>query len=659
MSAKQPLEIKAFSGINSTNLRHLGQFASGKNFYTKGGILYPRSGSAEWGGKAFSGSINSLMVWNKPGIVPRLLVHTRSELWAYNVLEWEQITGTFNGNTMTGANHLGVEFLATGSSIGFIDLESGNYFESVTPTNKFDKVAVWKFRVFGWGYTANYSSYLWLCGYDADGNIDRTVWPADFFVAVGEDAGDSIQALIPFQNHALVLKELGVYTVYGNDEEDFEISSKISNAGVHSYWAVARVGNLAIWYGDEGVYAYAGGGIPYKISAPIDHLLKRSYPENVAVGTATRFYLSVPDRVYGKTTLFVYDIEEKEWYVWEYPYVITSMVYWPDDDYILAGTWDGKIYRLNTGTKDGIKNIVIEGELVFTTATDIKIKRIWGTVRTLGNNDETFDDAVNSAKIWTITNQGGTGTQVYSNGESILTPQENTINSVSMRASGSFSSVKVNAKLVSDGVNANKYADICIGSGTITGINGANSWWHSVLSNGYVMSLQTEGNASGLIFYRMDNGTSVFLGEGQSPTDWHTQYHDYQININNGVVQFLVDGVNVGSFNDSTYESGDILISQGEYANGVGAILHINNVSATPNIFWKLNLNWSIKSEKGTRSATGTSLFCEKGEDLIKTIELIKIPGSPKGKTTIIKFNTSNQIELYELNPILKLYKVK
>lgn len=209
-----------------------------------------------------------------------------------------------------------------------------------------------------------------------------------------------------------------------------------------------------------------------------------------------------------------------------------------------------------------------------------------------------FSDPQKSQALWEVQTYGGNGAQQYASGESILTPEQGLINSVTMRAHGSFRSVKVRAKLESDGVNPTRYLDICIGSGPIVDTDDGTDqkWWHTALAYGYVLGLQTEGASNGLVLSRRDGPgvKRVALGYGQAPADWTTQYHDYEIQIYEGGVRFLVDGAVVGDFKDTRYSAGDILISQGEYLSGAGAILHVDSVHAATGVQWvPLGTFWS------------------------------------------------------------------
>ena len=66
---------------------------------------------------------------------------------------------------------------------------------------------------------------LYFCGYDDNSMIDPTVWPPTFTLNVGGTVGSPIFGAFDAGNVLLVLTENSYTPIYGNTEEDFEVST--------------------------------------------------------------------------------------------------------------------------------------------------------------------------------------------------------------------------------------------------------------------------------------------------------------------------------------------------------------------------------------------------------------------------------------------------
>jgi hypothetical protein len=238
--------------------------------------------------------------------------------------------------------------------------------------------------------------------------------------------------------------------------------------------------------------------------------------------------------------------------------------------------------------------IVTANALVFETGTDnLMISHSAGLMLVDAANppvgeestDDLSDEPTTSAE-WTYSNQGGSGSHSQTGGIVVLTPQQNVNNSVAMRRTAdSHTSVKVRGKMVSDGTNATRLLNICIGSGAIVDMNdgGTTKWWNTTLEAGYTIMLLDKGSSTGILLAKRPGSVGAFidLGSGQAPSDWDTAYHDYELRIAGGRVQVYVDDVLRIDVEDSSYQFGDILIAQGEYVDGRGAIGNIDSITWT------------------------------------------------------------------------------
>ena len=200
-----------------------------------------------------------------------------------------------------------------------------------------------------------------------------------------------------------------------------------------------------------------------------------------------------------------------------------------------------------------------------------------------GNNVfEFFDDfngsILNTSK-WTTVVKGVGGSSGISGGNAILSPTANTISSVSLLSSNTFTNnitIEIRRKQAS---NSN-YLDFSLGSGSVTDENnGTSNWWHTTLNQGYWWYFQnTSSPINGI--YLMNNASKSSIGTTAYSID--TSYYLIQkMTLNpSGAVTQSNNGTQIISGTDATFVNTpkNLLISQGEYTSGAGDPQYIDYI---------------------------------------------------------------------------------
>lgn len=399
MAEKVAMYVKAFGGINKLHTRQLGQASEGKNFWTKNGVLVTREGCTILPGVPLFNFVRSIHLASKAQITPRLLVEENGKLWRYNSLDWRQLLSNVSGNSFSSVMYYDYLILVNGFQKYAYDVAG----DSIMPLQNLDGdevpdmefVTVYKDILFGWAPHFAPTDTIYFNGYekDADGKIlgrSKDSWPPDFAIRVPDPNGSPVMACIPAGNHLLILTQRNYFRLYGDNEDNFSLEPG-GVVGVYDERSVAKVSDYVIWLGEDDhgakrVYAYSGTQ-PYVISQPVEELLNnlsRTAFVNVrAYGFGTKFWLILPDVLANTTRAFVFDIEEKQWYIHEFPaaFICACLYGDPDEQRIHFGTKDGKVVYLDErAATDFNFPITTEfriGPIHIEDARKFKVKRLW------------------------------------------------------------------------------------------------------------------------------------------------------------------------------------------------------------------------------------------------------------------------------------------
>ncbi|MFH1187102.1 MAG: DUF2341 domain-containing protein [Candidatus Levyibacteriota bacterium] len=189
-----------------------------------------------------------------------------------------------------------------------------------------------------------------------------------------------------------------------------------------------------------------------------------------------------------------------------------------------------------------------------------------------------FNKTTLDASKWTSLVRGVGGTVSMSAGAVVLSPTANTISSVNLRSSGTFTNnfiIQARRKLATNTI----YMDFTVGYGPLADLDpGENSsWWHTTLQEGYDWMLQ--GSASDGIYYVYGAGqnrngiNSGLLGVDMSSYSVHQYSYGPA-----GEISWSINGTLKRSGTDSNILSNakNILISQGEYSSGAGDVQSVD-----------------------------------------------------------------------------------
>lgn len=370
---KVPLEIKGFGGINKLHTRSLGQPSDGKNFWTRSGSLYTREGCSVVADTPFAASIASLHTVAKVGLDNSIfLAEEGTNLWHSRdgLSTWASIKGDVTGNnystciwgTPYGDYYL---LLVSGTQQLVYDITAGTLAAMVNEDGdvpSFEFVTTFRGYVWGWGPNYADSNLIRFCGYDDNDDVSIDWWPLDYAINPSGNPGEPVLAAHPINEELFVLTDKGSYHIYGFSEDNFE-SAFAGNIGVYKARCSARVGDYVLWLDrDKKVQAYSGTNA-YAISQPIDeYLADEDFTGVYAVGMGKRFWLIFPGSA--TTKAYVFDVEEKGWYIHEFPGVFTAGVYhgeYLSDMLAYYGMDDGRLVKLDPDKETDFNTAIVTG----------------------------------------------------------------------------------------------------------------------------------------------------------------------------------------------------------------------------------------------------------------------------------------------------------
>lgn len=389
------MPVRAFGGINKLHTRELGQASEGKNFWTRNGVLFTREGYSLLVGTPFTSAIRSVHGAARAQVSPRLLVEEGANLWCYNTLNWTALLASVSGNGFSSTMYYDHLILVNGPQKYAYDVAG----DTIAPLQNLEGgdvpdmefITVHKDILFGWAPHFAPADTIHFNGYekDADGKIlgrSKDSWPLDFAIRVPDGSGSPVLACIPAGASLLILTEHSYWFLFGDNEDNFSLVPG-GAIGVYSERCVAKVGDYAIWLSedDQGVkrvYAYSGTQ-PDVISQPVEELLNNlpsAYFANArSYGFGTKFWLILPDTASNITKAFVFDIEEKQWYVHEFPSAFMCACLY--DGKLHFGTNDARVIRLDENSPTDFGNPIATefkiGPISLDGARKFKVKRVW------------------------------------------------------------------------------------------------------------------------------------------------------------------------------------------------------------------------------------------------------------------------------------------
>lgn len=369
---RTPIPIQRLGGINKNHNRDITQPSNGKNFFTRDGSLNSRPGLLQLP-TTFNDPIYAMLSCKQAQLTERLIVQTGGRLH-YNIYSgqpWQQgpeISGYAYGNTWR-------EYLiiSCGLKVPVFHIESGTFVGDLT-----------NFGAPSCLFTSTWKDYIWTIpgpnmgpayklrfnGYEYEPNPegweegdprkikDRSIldWPEKHSVSIGD--GTSVIAGIPMGGSLLVLTGASMWHLYGNSEDDFQVTQGSTLGAYNPLFNVATmVLDYPLWLSNNRkVYTYTGS-VAEHVSGPIDELLEQEFktiprPAPRVYTLNNQFWMFMVRNIYNANPLlpttraYVFDPKEKEWYIMEFAgHILSACVY---DNKIHFGLKDGRIMYMDS-----------------------------------------------------------------------------------------------------------------------------------------------------------------------------------------------------------------------------------------------------------------------------------------------------------------------
>lgn len=345
-SFKDDLTIKKIGGIDTRPSRESARFSEGKNFYTRGGSMFSRPGSVVLA-TAPMGTVTSMYSAPIPGSDTLLIVQLGNKVYHYVDETWTEKYTLSSAVPLKYTRFINKVVMVNGTDRIMMDITTGVYetlvVAGVTQIPELAYTTTWRFRVWGWNPLASDAHLLKFCGYDENTMIDPKVWPPTFTLNVGGTAGSPVFGAFSAGNHLLVLTETTYTPIYGNTEEDFEIGTS-GTTSVLRPGVMEEINGVILWLGKDVnnrliVNIYSGTE-PVTISEPIADYLDDVDLEKVFTKSFFNQFWVINPRT-TDTLVCVYDLQEREWFIYELPFVVSSGTVFGEylkDDYIYLGS---------------------------------------------------------------------------------------------------------------------------------------------------------------------------------------------------------------------------------------------------------------------------------------------------------------------------------
>jgi hypothetical protein len=280
------------------------------------------------------------------------------------------------------------------SSYGVLPVKITTHTHPAVPVPSMEYATVWNGRVYTWAPNYEEGNLLRPCGTDDNFDISLDYWPPDIAINPSSDSTEPILSVNPVQSHLFILTNRGNYRLYGNTPDNWECHAS-GNVGAYSHSVVAVVKGTVIWLGlsdnAKTIYSYSGSG-EVVIGGPIEGLLQdQNYTNVKAYSLGNQYWLMFPSA--SATNVFVYDLDQKAWYFFEYPFFISAACM--HGDYmavpeIFFGTESAKIAKVSSSAiigedyqpKDGTETFETEciiGPFKMPDNRKFKAKTFWLT----------------------------------------------------------------------------------------------------------------------------------------------------------------------------------------------------------------------------------------------------------------------------------------
>lgn len=342
--------IQRFDGQSSIRNKNSTIASEMKNFEVRDLSLDTRKGATLIIPASAAIPMSLLMMKNKSG-TKMFIGAEGSNLWRANSGMTDWITPALKNNcnnpSFNGTTYMNKMYIGNGvDSLSY----DGTTLTTLSSAPKFSFIDTFKNRL--WCNDLSEPTFLYRNEFDNNGvptELDKS-----HYIQISEDSGDVIKGVIKSLTHLLVLNEFSSYAIYGSSNSDFT-KVFISPIGSVNYRSIAIINEIVYWLSNDGIYSYSGGNI-YPVSFTLGKLENTvntsKLSESCAVGYKGYYWLAVAKK--DSTTndmVLLYDTIRRVWVTFEFPFSITSFCL--DGNTLYCTASDKKVYKLDTGTKDG------------------------------------------------------------------------------------------------------------------------------------------------------------------------------------------------------------------------------------------------------------------------------------------------------------------
>lgn len=169
-------------------------------------------------------------------------------------------------------------------------------------------------------------------------------------IVVETPDGESISGLISGVGHVTIFKPSSIHELYGTSPLNYKMVEVSNEIGCESNESAKMIQGLLLFLGQDGIYQYAGGSLPKKISHKVQTFIDGITDRSKAVAGVydSKYYLSIPYESTDNNITLEFDTETGTWNVWDIGNV-TGFENFNHDLYFASDS----IYKLEGETDNG------------------------------------------------------------------------------------------------------------------------------------------------------------------------------------------------------------------------------------------------------------------------------------------------------------------
>lgn len=317
----------------------------------KPGTIYKSLGYEAVGTSGSAGAVKGAGVFEQEDGTSTLLKLHTTTLKKWNGASWIEVANTFTNNSTDKGEFVNA-YLDNSDrvyvSTGFNDnlfYWDGTTSGTVTDV-KTKHLELFNNRLYCGNVKLGVTSYPIRVQFSGLG-VDTFDTVNDFF----DDVGEPITALKTYASKLHIFTDNKLFVYDGNT-----LNEVVGDFGTPSARSIQVIEGRMLWYNRNGVYMYAGAGLPVLVSKKVDGVLKvASSPLSVASGIDERgrYVLYIGDVTYGGTSYsdlaLIYDVLNNNWTLRpDSPFGVFTTVKSSGSYIIYAGDVDNdKMWKLN------------------------------------------------------------------------------------------------------------------------------------------------------------------------------------------------------------------------------------------------------------------------------------------------------------------------